>query len=139
MYNPFSIENKTILVVGASSGIGRATAITCAKMGAIVIAVGRDQSRLQETLNTMDHPDAHYCFVLDLADENTWNNMLSAMPVVDGIACCAGVADMNPFTFISREEIDMVFNTNCFGPILLLQRLIKTKNRKKLLREMESS
>ena len=127
MYNPFSIENKTILVLGASSGIGRATAITCARMGAIVVAVGRDQLRLQDTLNAMDQPDKHHCFMLDLADDNTWNSMLSAMPTIDGIACCAGIANMNPFTFISREEIDKVFNTNCFGPILLIQKLIKTK------------
>ena len=127
MYNPFSIENKTILVLGASSGIGRATAITCARMGAIVVAVGRDQLRLQDTLNATDQPDKHHCFMLDLADDNTWNSMLSAMPAIDGIACCAGIANMNPFTFISREEIDKVFNTNCFGPILLIQKLIKTK------------
>lgn len=127
MYNPFTIENKTILVLGASSGIGRATAITCAKMGAIVIAVGRDYLRLQDTLNAMDQPEKHHAFILDLLDDTTWNTMLSALPMIDGVACCAGVANMNPFTFISREEIDKVFNTNCFGPILLVQKLIKNK------------
>ena len=127
MYNPFTIENKTILVLGASSGIGRATAITCAKMGAIVIAVGRDHLRLQDTLNAMDQPEKHHTFILDLLDDTTWNTMLSALPMIDGVACCAGVANMNPFTFISREEIDKVFNTNCFGPILLVQKLIKNK------------
>ena len=39
-YNPFTIEGKTILVTGATSGIGRATAVVCAQMGAKVIAVG---------------------------------------------------------------------------------------------------
>lgn len=127
MYNPFSIENKTILVLGASSGIGRATAIICAKMGATIIAVGRDQSRLQDTLNAMDQPEKHHYFMLDLANDTTWDSMLSIIPTIDGIACCAGIANMNPFSFISREEIDKVFNTNCFGPILLIQKLIKTK------------
>ena len=127
MYNPFSIENKTILVLGASSGIGRSTAITCAQMGATVIAVGRDKTRLQDTLNMMDQPEKHHTYVLDLVDDTTWHTMLDTMPTIDGIACCVGIANMNPFTFISREEIDKVFNTNCFGPILLVQKLIKTK------------
>ena len=49
-YNPFSLENKTILVTGASSGIGRATAVACSKMGASVIITARNEERLKETL-----------------------------------------------------------------------------------------
>ena len=49
MYNPFSLENKTILVTGASSGIGKAIAIECSKMGAKVVITGRNEQRLQET------------------------------------------------------------------------------------------
>ena len=46
-YNPFSLEGKVILITGASSGIGRATAIECAKMGASLIITGRDEERLK--------------------------------------------------------------------------------------------
>ena len=46
-YNPFSLEGKIILVTGASSGIGRATAIECAKMGASLVITGRDEERLK--------------------------------------------------------------------------------------------
>ncbi len=53
MYNPFSLEEKTILVTGASSGIGRETAIICSKLGAIVIATGRNEERLKETLSKL--------------------------------------------------------------------------------------
>ncbi len=48
-YNPYSLEGKTILVTGASSGIGKATAIECSRLGARVVITGRDMSRLEET------------------------------------------------------------------------------------------
>ena len=51
-YNPFSLEGKTILVTGASSGIGRGAAIECSKMGAKVIVTARNEERLNETLET---------------------------------------------------------------------------------------
>ena len=51
--NPFSLEGKTILVTGASSGIGRGIAIECSKMGARVVLSGRNDVRLQETLSMM--------------------------------------------------------------------------------------
>ena len=53
MYNPYSLEGKTILVTGASSGIGRSTAIECSRMGAKVIITARNEARLTETLSLM--------------------------------------------------------------------------------------
>ena len=47
MYNPFTLEGKTILVTGASSGIGRTTAIECSKLGATLVLTGRNEERLQ--------------------------------------------------------------------------------------------
>ena len=50
MYNPFSLEDKTVLVTGASSGIGQQCAIDCSRMGAKVILIARTETHLQETL-----------------------------------------------------------------------------------------
>ena len=52
-YNPFSLVGKTILITGASSGIGRATAIECSKMGARCILTARNEERLQETMSNL--------------------------------------------------------------------------------------
>ena len=49
MFNPFSLEGKTIIVTGASSGIGRQCAIDCSKMGAKVVMIARNPERLEET------------------------------------------------------------------------------------------
>ena len=126
MFNPFSLRDKMILVTGASSGIGKATAITCSKMGASIVAVGHDKEKTVQTLNELEG-DGHGAFSVDLANNETWNELLDQCPVLDGIANCAGIANMNPFNFISREEMDRVFNINFFGPVLLTKNLIKAK------------
>ena len=126
MYNPFSLEGKTILVTGAASGMGKATAVTCAKMGAKIVAADYNEEGLAVVMKELEG-DGHLSFVLNLADENTWHNLLSGAPVLDGIANCAGIANMNPFNFISREEMDKVFNVNFFGPVLLTKSLLKAK------------
>ncbi len=53
-FNPFSLKGKTILITGASSGIGRATAIVCSKMGATVVITGRNEDRLEATYNQLE-------------------------------------------------------------------------------------
>lgn len=67
MYNPFSLEGKTVLVTGASSGIGRATAIECSKLGATLVLTGRNESALQETKELLsDSNKEHLMLVADL-------------------------------------------------------------------------
>lgn len=64
MKNPFSLENKTILVTGASSGIGRAIAIECSNMGATLIISARDEARLNDTfaqLSGKEGTSVYYC------------------------------------------------------------------------------
>ena len=126
MFNPYTIEGKTILITGAASGMGKATAVTCAKMGAKVVAADYNADGLSNTMSELEG-EGHLSFVLNLADENSWSEMLDDIPALDGIANCAGIANMNPFNFITREEMDRVFNINFFGPVLLTKSLIKAK------------
>ena len=125
-YNPFAIEGKTILVIGATSGIGHATAVTCAHRGAKVTAVGRNQERLDCLMQELEG-DGHLPVVADLTDEEQMHTLVESVSVIDGVACCAGVADMNPFAFVSQEEIERVFQINCFAPVMLVNRLMKAK------------
>ena len=125
MFNPFSIEGKTILVTGAASGMGKATAITCAKMGAKIVAADFNADGLASTMKELEG-EGNVSFVFNLADEGSWTELLADSPVLDGIANCAGIANMNPFLFVNREEFDKVFNINFFGPVLLTKSLINS-------------
>lgn len=126
MDNPFTIEGKTILVTGATSGIGRATAITCAGLGAKVVAMGRNQERLDSLMQELEG-DGHLAIKADLTDEAQVQALLEKVPAVDGVACCAGVAEMKPFAFVIEEDMERLFAVNCFGPVMLVNKLLKAK------------
>lgn len=126
MINPFSIEGKTILVTGAASGMGKATALTCSQMGARVIAIDFNAEGLAQSMAELEG-EGHQSFALNLTDETTWEEFLGGDFVLDGIASCAGIANMNPFSFVSKQEIDKVFGVNFFGPVLLVKTLLKKK------------
>lgn len=127
MNTPFSIENKTILVTGATSGVGRATAITCAGLGANVVLTGRNVSRLEETLSMMSDVCKHLIIPADLTDEAQVQGLLEKISAVDGVACCAGVAEMKPFAFVTEEDVERVFKVNCFAPVMLVNKLLRAK------------
>jgi NAD(P)-dependent dehydrogenase (short-subunit alcohol dehydrogenase family) len=128
--NPFTLEGKTVLVTGASSGIGRATAVLCAEMGAKVVALGRNEQRLEETLSLL-LGEGHIKVTLDMTDEMAVDKMVSEIPLLDGVANCAGIANMNPFQFVSRKEMDDVFAANFFSPVMLVNKLLKAKKLQK--------
>lgn len=125
-YNPFSLEGKTILVTGAASGMGKATANACAKMGATIVAADFNAEGMAQTVSELEGK-GHQQYAINLADESTWAELLENTPALDGIANCAGIANMNPFGFINRAEMDKVFNINFFGPVLLTKSLLKAK------------
>ena len=127
MKNPFNIEGKTIIVTGATSGIGRATAVACAQLGANVVLTGRNVSRLEETLSLMSDVCKHLIIPADLTDEAQVQTLLERVPAVDGVACCAGVAEMKPFAFVTDEDVERVFKVNCFAPVMLVNKLLKAK------------
>lgn len=125
-YNPFSLEGKTILVTGASSGIGRATAIECSKMGAKLIICGRNRERLEETISNL-YGNEHQIFEGDLLQNDVLDNLISVVPQLDGVVLSAGKGLTLPFQFASREKFDDIFNINFFSPLELLRLLVKKK------------
>ena len=125
-YNPFTLAGKTILVTGASSGIGRAIAIECSKMGAVVIITARNETRLIETLGLLDGGGHSYCCA-DLNDENSIENLVNQLPQLNGIVHNAGMANRVPCKMINKGNMEPVLQTNFEGPVLLQKYLLKKK------------
>ena len=129
-YNPYSLEGKTILVTGASSGIGKATAIECSKLGARVIITGRDEARLQQTLSSLEG-EGHVVIAAGLGEDDGIRFLVERVPVLNGIVHAAGISDTVLFQFLKKERLENIFNINFFAPVVLSQLLLK----KKLLRK----
>ena len=84
MSNPFSLDNKTILVTGASSGIGKSVALECSKMGAKVVITGRNEKRLKETFKDLEG-DGHKMILADLSNIGDIKILARECPMLDGI------------------------------------------------------
>ena len=127
-YNPYSLEKKTILITGASSGIGRATAIEACRLGARVIITGRNEERLSETFNQLEG-NGHAKIIADLSGDDGINKILEALVdlKLDGLVANAGVLRPLPVTFVTREKMTEIFPTNLESPILLFSLLVKRK------------
>ena len=126
MYNPYSLEGKTILVTGASSGIGRATAIECSKMGAKVIITARNEIRLKKTLDSL-YGEGHSMILCDLSCDSDLDNLVSELPEIQGLVNNAGYTQLLPVNFIKVDAFEKLLKVNTISPICLLQKALKKK------------
>ena len=125
-YNPFSLKGKTILVTGASSGIGKETAISCSKMGAKVIITARNEERLNETFKALEGED-HVKIIADLTRTEDLEHLIKDIDVIDGLVLCAGRSRSLPILFSTREKFDEIYDVNFFSPVETLRLLVKKK------------
>lgn len=127
IFNPFDITGKRILITGASSGIGKETAITASKLGAELILVGRNEERLNATLSELEGKN-HQAIAIDFIDDNAINNLVKSLnQSIDGIVHSAGILTTLPFKFSNEKALREIFKVNFESPYLLTQQLIKGK------------
>ena len=126
MNNPFTLSGKTILVTGASAGIGRGIAVACAGMGAQVVLTARNAERLQETLSMLEG-EGHSYIVADLTIETQRAALVNQLPMLDGVVQCAGVGSRVPCKMLSQEDLDHVMKPNTEAPMLLQALLLSEK------------
>lgn len=125
-FNPFSLEGKTILVTGASSGIGRAIAAVASKMGATVVITARNEERLKQTLSSMDG-SSHILIPADITSADDLDRIVVGVPNLNGIVHCAGVGDRTLLKMVREQDIERVMKTNFDAPVLLQRALLKKK------------
>lgn len=125
--DPFSLEGKRILVTGASSGIGRQTAICCAEMGARLVVSGRNAERLAATLGALEG-EGHQAITADLVVQEDIDRLASEAGVVDGVVHAAGISKLAPFRMLSRKQLDEMFAGNVYAPLLLTRALLAKKS-----------
>lgn len=134
MFNPFTLENKTILVTGASSGIGRQCAIDCSKMGAKVVLVARNEERLNETLSNMVG-EGHLVCPYDLNNldgiKDLVAGVVSSIGKLDGFIHSAGVEVTKPLQLLTVDDYETVFRVNSLSVFEFIHQLASIKNMNK--------
>lgn len=115
------LKNKTLLVTGASSGIGRSAAQLCESLGAKVIITGRNAEELKKTSSTAT------AFTADLSKDDEIENLISKLPALDGFVHCAGIIRPTPIKFLKQKHIDEVFTINFNSAVLLSSGLLAAK------------
>lgn len=125
-YNPYTLEGKRVLITGASSGIGRSTAIECSKLGASCVLCGRNEERLQETLSMLEG-SGHITIAADLLKTDDLQLIAANCDKLDGVVLNAGINLMAPIYFLKEEDVNQVFQTNVLAPMYLIKTLLKAR------------
>lgn len=124
--SPFSLKDKTILVTGASSGIGRAISIICSQMEANLIITGRNKDRLNDTFMSLSGNNNQQ-IVADLNDLDSLIQLVSELPKLEGFVSCAGVVNPLLLQFTDEKDVTDIMNTNAIAPIHLTRSLLQNK------------
>ncbi|MFO8130065.1 MAG: SDR family oxidoreductase [Bacteroidales bacterium] len=128
--NDFELKNKTILVTGASSGLGKQCAITISRYGGSLIITGRNEQRLKETLDLLKGNE-HKMIAADLTSEEETARLAGQLPALNGVLYSTGISDLNPARFITKETIEKTFRISFEASVLLTSKLLAGKKLKK--------
>lgn len=122
-----SLLNKKILITGASSGIGRATAILFSELGADVIITARNKENLNETFMKLKANPNHQQIVGDLTSIDDIKKIVTESQTIDGFVHCCGKVLPVPVKFIKQEQLQDVFGVNYFSAVNTVSELLKQK------------
>jgi len=130
MENPFSLKDKQVLVTGAASGIGRATAMLSAGLGAHVTITDLNEEQLKATFEGMEGED-HQMVVANLTLGEDLQKLIDALPKLDGVVCNAGIIKTILAQFAEKSDIERILNVNTIAPIYLTKLILENKKLKK--------
>lgn len=126
--SPFQLDGRRILITGASSGIGRATAQCCAELGATIACLGRNETRLTETVASLAGKN-HTQHVVDVDDADglvrAVETIVAAGGPLAGIVHSAGVQRATPLRVARVEDFVSHYRTNALAAAALLSAVAK--------------
>lgn len=125
--SPFRLDGKTILITGASSGIGQATAIMASYMGAKTILLGRNRTKLEETYAQLNG-QSHEVVISELTEPHLLPDVFQHFSSLDGAVFSAGAAEVIPFRMTNDDHIARMMNINFESPVNCARLLIKNKS-----------
>lgn len=126
MENPFSLSGKTVLITGAASGIGRATAKQCHNMGASLVLLDLNENGLNSVKEEIGD-NTIISYALNLTDYNRLCEVIGLLPKLDGVFSNAGIVKSLMAKFSGKEDMEKIFEVNTFSHINLVQQLIAQK------------
>jgi len=122
MLNPMDLTGRRVMVTGASSGIGRATAIYLSKLGAHLVLVARRREKLEETLALLQGEGHHVaeCDLQELSTIPQWMKSLAAdTGPLSGVVHCAGIVSVVPLRMLTPSKIDDILHVNLNAALML--------------------
>lgn len=126
-----NLINKKIMITGASSGIGQATAVLLSQYGAQVVLVARDIRKLQNTIGLLEHKSSHQVISYDLRDFDHYDSLFGEAvkdgKKLDGLVHSAGITKVVPVRSIQKAVVEEIFEVNFISFLYLTSFFSKRK------------
>ena len=130
MWNPFDFTGKKIVIAGATSGMGKASAVKLSQQGAEVCLIGRSQEKLNEVKKELSS-DSCRCFVKDFSEvggfQEIFDDVIADGKKIDGLVYCAGMAKILPISMLSKKNMDESMTVNLYSFAEMVSILSKKK------------
>lgn len=130
MYSIFNLNNKNIIITGASSGIGRRCAITFSQSGANIILIARNKERLKDTLNKLEKGN-HLIVPQNITEydklEEVVNTAVDKIGRISGFVHSAGIEMTLPLRSMTPSYYEDMFAINVISGLELARIISKKK------------
>lgn len=125
-----NLNDKVIVITGASSGIGKSCAVLCSQLGAKVAMVSRNEEKLLEVKKELSG-EGHQIFPFNLMNYDSFDdlvaNIVNGMGKISGLVYSAGVEYTRPLKVINNEQLNDIYQLNVFSAIALSKTITKRK------------
>lgn len=130
MWNPYDFSGKKIIVTGATSGIGKATALKLSSQGARICLIGRNENELESVVCGLEG-EGHVYYVKDFREsdgyQRIFTDIVSDGYKIDGLVHCAGIAKILPLDLLNKKHMDESMTVNLYSMVEMVRLMAKKK------------